>query len=81
VKCDQEDRLLLTNQYGRYQRTDAGVEFLSIFHKLRSIAMENFHEHFKGIFDGHGITPFIGTYFIKVHTGGPVDQILTETLC
>jgi len=23
-----------------------------VFHKLRSIAMENFHEHFKGIFDG-----------------------------
>jgi hypothetical protein len=25
-----------------------------IFHKLRSITIENFNEQFKGIFDGHG---------------------------
>lgn len=31
-----------------------------IFHKLRSIAMENFNEHFKCIFDGHGQVPTKG---------------------
>ncbi len=55
--CDQADRLLVTTQYGRYPHTDDGVEVRRSFHKLRSIAMENFNEHFKGIFDGHGQVP------------------------
>ena len=58
--CDQADRLLVTTKYGRYPHTDDGVEVRRIFHKLRSIAMENFHEHFKGIFDGHGQVPTKG---------------------
>jgi hypothetical protein len=28
-----------------------------IFHKLRSVTIENFNEQFKGIFDGHGQVP------------------------
>ena len=28
-----------------------------IFHKLRSLAIENFNEHFKGICDGHAHVP------------------------
>jgi len=55
--CEQADRLLVTTQYGRYPHTDDGVEVRRVFHKLRSIAMENFNEHFKGIFDGHGQVP------------------------
>ena len=31
-----------------------------IFHKLRSITIENFNEQFKGIFDGHGQVPTKG---------------------
>ena len=58
--CDQADRLLVTTKYGRYPHTDAGVEVRRIFHKLRSLAMENFNEHFKGIFDGHGQVPTKG---------------------
>ncbi len=46
--------------YGRYPHTDDGVEVRRIFHKLRSIAMENFHEHFKGIFDEHSQVPTKG---------------------
>lgn len=49
--CDQADRLLVTTQYGCYPHT--GVEVRRIFHMIRSIAMENLNEHFKGIFDGH----------------------------
>ncbi len=59
-QCDQQDRLLVTTRYGRYPHTDDGVEVRRIFHKLRSIAMENFTEHFKGIFDGHGQIPTKG---------------------
>ena len=58
--CAQDDRLLVTTKYGRYPHTDDGVEVRRIFHKLRSIAMENFNEHFKGIFDGHGQVPTKG---------------------
>ena len=58
--CKQADRLLVTTRYGRYPHIDDGVEVRRIFHKLRSIAMENFNEHFKGIFDGHGQVPTKG---------------------
>jgi hypothetical protein len=31
-----------------------------VFHKIRSIAIENFNEHFKVIFDVHGAVPTKG---------------------
>jgi Transposase DDE domain len=55
--CEQADRLKVPTTYGRYPHTDDGVEVRRVFHKLRSRAMEHFHEHFKGIFDGHGQVP------------------------
>ena len=58
--CDQTGRILVTTEYGPYPHTDAGVEVRRIFHKLRSLAIENFNEHFKGIFDGHGQVPTKG---------------------
>jgi plasmid stabilization system protein ParE len=58
--CDQKGYFLVTSQYGRYPHTDSGVEVRRIFHKLRSLAIENFNEHFKGIFDGHGQVPTKG---------------------
>lgn len=58
--CERDDRLLVTTTYGRYPHTDDGVEVRRIFHKLRAVAIENFNEHFKGIFDGHGQVPTKG---------------------
>ena len=58
--CEQTDRFLVTTQYGSYPHADEGVEVRRIFHKLRSLAIENFNEHFKGIFDGHGQVPTKG---------------------
>jgi len=58
--CEQDDRLLVASQYGRYPHTDEGVEVRRIFHKLRSVAIENLNEHFKSIFDGHGQVPTKG---------------------
>lgn len=58
--CEQTERILVTTQYGPYPHTDVGVEIRRIFHKLRSLAIENFNEHFKGIFDGHGQVPTKG---------------------
>jgi hypothetical protein len=51
---------LVATQYGRYPHTDAGVEVRRIFHKLRSLSIENFNQHFKGIFGGHGQVPTKG---------------------
>ena len=58
--CERDDRALVATRYGRYPHTDAGVEVRRVFHKLRSLAMENFNELIFGIFDGHGQVPTKG---------------------
>jgi hypothetical protein len=58
--CDQSERILVVPQYGPYPHTDSGVKVRRIFHELRSRAIENFNEHFKGIFDGHAQVPTKG---------------------
>lgn len=58
--CQQNDRNLVTTQYGRYPHTDDGAPVRRVFHKLRSCAIENFNEQFKGIFDAHGQVPTKG---------------------
>ena len=45
---------MVATHYGAYPHTDGGVEVRHIFHTLRSVALENFDEHFKGIFQAHG---------------------------
>ncbi len=57
---EQDGRVLITPQYGPYPHTGLGVEVRRVFHKLRSLAIENFNEHFKGIFDSHGQVPTKG---------------------
>lgn len=51
--CEGRDRLLVTTQYGPYPHTGNGVEVRRVFHKLRSITIENFNEQFKAIFSAH----------------------------
>lgn len=58
--CAEDERLLVTSRYGRYPHRDSGVEVRRIFHKLRSVTIENFNEQFKGMFDGHGQVPTKG---------------------
>ena len=58
--CDRDDRVLVASRQGGYPHTDDGVEVRRIFHKLRSAAIENFNEQFKGIFDAHGPVPTRG---------------------
>ncbi|HEX6291729.1 MAG TPA: transposase [Herpetosiphonaceae bacterium] len=58
--CAEDERILVTTRYGRYPHTDGGVEVRRVFHKLRSVTIENFNEQFKGIFDGHGQVPTKG---------------------
>jgi hypothetical protein len=60
IACEQSERILVTPQYGAYPHTDDGVEVRRFFHELRSRAIENFNEQFKGIFDAHGQVPTKG---------------------
>ena len=53
-------RMLVTTERGAYPHTDDGVEVRRVFHKLRSVSIENFNEHFKGIFDVHASVPTKG---------------------
>ncbi len=59
-KCEQTERFLVTSKRGAYPHTDSGVEVRRVFHKLRSLANENFNEHFKSIFDVHEQVPTKG---------------------
>jgi Transposase DDE domain len=59
--CVESERFLVASGgRGAYPHTDAGVEVRRIFHKLRHVAIENFNEHFKAIFDAHGPVPTKG---------------------
>jgi hypothetical protein len=58
--CATAGRLLVATRRGAYPHTDDGVEVRRVFHKLRSLAIENFNEQFKGIFDIHGSVPTRG---------------------
>ncbi len=51
---------MVTTRRGPYPHTDGGVEVRRVFHKLRSLAMENFNEHVKSIFGVHGSVPTKG---------------------
>jgi Transposase DDE domain len=59
-KCKRTGRFLVTSKRGAYPHTDSGVEVRRIFHKLRSLANENFNEHFKSIFEVHEQVPTKG---------------------
>jgi hypothetical protein len=58
--CAAQGRELVATRHGRYPHTDAGVDVRRVFHALRSRAIENLNEQFKGIFDGHGQVPTKG---------------------
>lgn len=58
--CQRTGRNLVASRPGPYPHTGLGVEVRRIFHKLRSLAIENFNGQFKGIFDVHGQVPTKG---------------------
>jgi hypothetical protein len=58
--CQSTERFLVASKRGAYPHTDDGVEVRRIFHKLRSMANENFNEHFKAIFEVHEQVPTKG---------------------
>ncbi len=62
-QCEQKGCILVTSHTGKnnpYPHQDDGVEVRKILHKTRSLAIENFNEQFKAIFDVHGSVPTKG---------------------
>jgi hypothetical protein len=51
---------LVATRRGKYPHRDGGVEVRRVFHKLRSVAIENFNGQFKGIFECGGQVPTRG---------------------
>ena len=61
--CGEQGCVLVASHTGKnnpYPHHDDGVEVRKILHKTRSLAIENFNEHFKAIFDVHGSVPTKG---------------------
>jgi Transposase DDE domain len=58
--CERTERILVASRHGRYPHTDDGVEVRRLFHKLRSVSIENFNGQFKGIFAVQGQVPTKG---------------------
>ena len=58
--CARVGCIVITPDGSPYPHNDGGVEVRRILHKTRSVAIENFNEQFKGIFDGHGQVPTRG---------------------
>jgi len=65
-------RVLVTTKRGRYPHTGAGVEVRRVFHQLRSHAIENFNEQFKGIFECHQQVPTRGLLATQRHVLGAI---------
>jgi hypothetical protein len=70
--CAQADRVLITSKRGPYPHTDDGKEVRRLFHHLRSHAIENFNEQYKGLFDGHGSVPTRGLLATRRYLLGAV---------
>jgi hypothetical protein len=77
----EEGRFLVASKRGAYPHTDAGVEVRRIFHKLRSMANENFNEHFKAIFEVHGQVPTKGSINTQRFALGAVFVYQLAILC
>ena len=58
--CAQNRCWVITPTGGPYPHTDDGVEVRRMLHKTRSLAIENFNEQFKGIFEAHQQVPTKG---------------------
>lgn len=62
-QCALRGQTLVASGHGRYPHPDDAnhsKDVRKVFHKLRSCTIENFNQHFKGIFDAHRPVPTKG---------------------
>ena len=60
VACAAADQTVIATRKGPYPHCDPGAPVRRVFHQLRSHAIENFNQQFKGIFDVHRQVPTKG---------------------
>ena len=70
--CDRMNRVLITSKRGPYPHQDDGKEVRRLFHQLRTHAIENFNEHYKALFEGHGAVPTRGLLATRRYLLGAV---------
>jgi hypothetical protein len=70
--CAAHGRTLVTSQPGGYPHRDGGVEVRRVFHRLRSLAIENFNGQFKSIFDCQRPVPTRGLRATRRYVLGAV---------
>jgi hypothetical protein len=58
--CARAGQIVVATRRGPYPHTDDGADVRRLLHELRSRAIENLNEQFKGIFDAHGQVPTKG---------------------
>lgn len=58
--CRNGGHTLVASRWGTYPHQGPGRAVRSVFHKLRSVTIENFNELFKGIFSAHEQVPTKG---------------------
>jgi hypothetical protein len=58
--CTQAGQIVVATRRGPYPHTDDGVDVHRLLRELRSRAIENLNEQFKGIFDAHSQVPTQG---------------------
>jgi hypothetical protein len=62
-ECDLRNLILIASQHGTYPHPEdahCSKEVRRLLHKVRSITIENFNEHFKSLFQVHGPVPTKG---------------------
>ncbi|MHB8576030.1 MAG: transposase [Dehalococcoidia bacterium] len=72
VACAARDCQLVTTKRGQYPHHDDGAPVRSIFHQLRSHAIEHFNGQCKAIFDCGGAVPTRGQRATSRHVLGAV---------
>jgi hypothetical protein len=70
--CHSRGWELVTTRYGAYPHTDGGKAVRKVFHRLRSVADENFNQLYKSIFEVHHHVPTKGAANTQLFALGAV---------
>jgi hypothetical protein len=73
--CTRAGRTVVATHRGPYPHTDDGVGVRRVWHELRSRAIENLNEQFKGSCDAHGQVPTKGLVNTRRFALGPYSSI------
>jgi hypothetical protein len=70
--CARAGQIVVATRRGPSPHTEDGVDVRRLLHELRSRAIENLHEQFKGSFEAHGQVPTKGLVHTRRFARGAV---------